>query len=218
MLLGLPPRQRAALVLTEIFGYSSEQAARILGVREASARTVVGRSPFVVDGVPFSLRVPSDGWERFGAISINKSIVGPQGAEAMIFWTTFPDGSNAAPCSRVLDSAVSTTSADLAAAVAAAPGAGLVVGPSDVTVGGLPAKHVVLTVREDVGCDPGNFYSWPNVRWGALWPDTRVGDTIRVWIVDVGGTRPFIEAETNDQADPDLEREVQQIIGSIRFE
>jgi RNA polymerase sigma factor (sigma-70 family) len=27
-LLGLPPRQRAALVLTEIFGYSSEQAAR----------------------------------------------------------------------------------------------------------------------------------------------------------------------------------------------
>jgi hypothetical protein len=85
-------------------------------------------------------------------------------------------------------------------------------------LGGYPAKHVVVTVREDAGCDPGYFFTWPDVRWGALWSATGVGDTIRVWIVDVGSTRLFIEAETTEQADSDLEREIQQIVGSIRFD
>jgi hypothetical protein len=53
---------------------------------------------------------------------------------------------------------------------------------------------------------------------GALWPETRPGDTIRVWIVDVNGTRLFIEAETTKQAGSDLEQEIQQIIESIRFD
>jgi hypothetical protein len=85
-------------------------------------------------------------------------------------------------------------------------------------VGGRPAKHVVLTVREDVGCDPGFFYTWRDVYGGALWPTTGVGDTIRVWIVDVDGTRLFIAAETTEAATDGLEKEIQQIIRSIRFE
>ena len=43
MLSGLPPRQRAALVLTEIFGYSSEQAARILGIRPTTVRVLASQ-------------------------------------------------------------------------------------------------------------------------------------------------------------------------------
>jgi DNA-directed RNA polymerase specialized sigma24 family protein len=43
MLLGLPPRQRAALALTEIFGYSSERAARILGVRPTTVRVLASQ-------------------------------------------------------------------------------------------------------------------------------------------------------------------------------
>jgi RNA polymerase sigma factor (sigma-70 family) len=43
MLLGLPPRQRAALVLTEIFEFSSEQAARILGIRPATVRALASQ-------------------------------------------------------------------------------------------------------------------------------------------------------------------------------
>jgi Tol biopolymer transport system component len=101
--------------------------------------------------------------------------------------------------------------------VAKAPGTELVAGPSDVTVGGLPAKHVVLTVREKNGCDPGFFFSWEDQDVGALWPHTVVGVTIDVWIVDVDGTRLFIEAETTRQADRDLQREIRQIVGSIRF-
>jgi hypothetical protein len=176
-----------------------------------------------VEGVPFSFRVPAAGWETFGTISINKSIVGPQDAEAIIFWTSFPDGDDirpddADPCADLLGSNAGPTAADLAAAVSTAAGTELVAGPSDVTVGGYPAKHVVVRVREDVGCDPGYFYTWQDMEWGALWPATGVGDTIRVWIVDVDGTRLFIEAETNEDADSDLEREIQQIVGSIRFD
>lgn len=43
MLLGLPPRQRAALVLTEIFEYSSEQAAQILGIRPTTVRVLASQ-------------------------------------------------------------------------------------------------------------------------------------------------------------------------------
>jgi len=175
------------------------------------------RYALTVDGVPFSFSVPTSGWERKGDISINKSIVGPQGAEAIIFWTSFPDGLHADPCVN-LQVRPLVHLPDLAAAISTAPGTELVRGPSDVTVGGRAAKHVVLTVREDAGCDPGFFFTWHDRLGGALWPRTSVGDTISVWIVDVDGTRLFIEAETNKHADSDLEQEIQQIVGSIRFD
>ena len=181
------------------------------------------------EGVQFSFRLPTTvGWERFssistdksagGPISLNKSIVGPQGAEAIIFWTSFPDGDYADPCARTLSPPVGSSAGDLAAAVSRAPGTELVAGPSNVTLGGRPAKHVALTVREKVGCDPGFFYTWRDVNGGALWRTTGVGDTISVWIVDIDGTRLFIEAETTKQAVGGLKQEVQQIVESISFE
>jgi hypothetical protein len=177
----------------------------------------VGTHRRVVDGMSFSFDVPTRDWEQFGTISINKSIVGPQGAEAIIFWTSFPDGELADPCDDLLGPTVGPSAADLAAALATAPGTELVTGPSNVTVGGLSAKHVVITVREDVGCDPGYFYTWQDVRWGALWPGTNVGDTIRVWIVAVKGTRLFIEAQTTKDASDAVEGEIAEIVRSIRF-
>jgi hypothetical protein len=177
----------------------------------------IGRNTLTVEGIPFSFRVPTPGWDRFGGISINKSTVGPQSAEAIIFWTRFPDGEYADPCGDLLGLPVGSSAADLAAAVSRAPGTELVAGPSDVTVGGHAAKHVVLTVREDLGCDPGFFFTWQDAMGGPLWPLTNVGDTIRVWIVEVDGTPIFIEAETTTQAGSRLEHEIQQIVGSIRF-
>jgi len=179
---------------------------------------LIGRQALTVDGVPFSFSVPARGWERFGSISINKSIWGPQGAEAIIFWTSFLDGDIAHPCANLLSPSVGPSAAHLAAAVSTAPGTELVTRPSNVTVGGRAAKHVVLTVRKNVGCHPGFFYTWQDVEKGAFWPVTSVGDTIRVWIVDVDGTRLFIEAETKPQADSDLNHEIQQIVESIRFD
>jgi hypothetical protein len=106
--------------------------------------------------------------------------------------------------------------AHLAAAVATAPGTKLVEGPSDITLGGKPARHVVLSVRKDVGCDPGFFYSWKDHGLGgAFWQTTEPGHTIRVWIVAVGGKRLFIAA-ANEAGVPT--KQIQQIVESIRFD
>src|SRR5262245_58938748 len=50
MLLGLPQRQRAALVLTEIFGYRSEQAAEILGIRPSTVRALASQGRAALRG------------------------------------------------------------------------------------------------------------------------------------------------------------------------
>jgi hypothetical protein len=184
------------------------------------------RQTLTEKGVRFSFNVPANtGWERRistgqaprGPISLNKSIMGPQGAEAVIYWTSFPGGDYADPCARTLGRSVGPSVADLAAAVTSASGTRLVRGPADTRLGGRHARHVVVTVRKDVGCDPGFFYAWRDVVGGALFPTTSAGDTIRVWIVAVRGTRLFVAAITTVQADSRLEREVEQIIESIRF-
>ncbi len=43
MLRGISPRQRSAIVLTEIFGYSSEQAARIMGIQPTTVRVLASQ-------------------------------------------------------------------------------------------------------------------------------------------------------------------------------
>jgi hypothetical protein len=159
---------------------------------------------------------------RTRSLLISKSTVRGQSAEAVIFWTGFRDGGEATPCAELLSSAIGRSTADLAAAVARAPGTKVIRGPTRVTLGGRPAQHVVLTVREDLGCDPGFFFTWrpsgPRGEcWGACWLESSVGDTIRVWIVDVHGTRLFIEAETDKQASRDVEQEITKIVGSIGF-
>ena len=55
MLRGLSPRQRAALLLTELMGYPSEEAARIMGIRASTVRALAtqGRQQLrATEGVP----------------------------------------------------------------------------------------------------------------------------------------------------------------------
>jgi hypothetical protein len=74
--------------------------------------------------------VPATGWQRPTlAFSLNKSVMGPQDAEAIIFWTSFPDGGYVSPCANVLGPEAGGSAADLAAAVATARGTALVKGP-----------------------------------------------------------------------------------------
>jgi hypothetical protein len=200
----------------------------------ATAQPLGTRHTVTEKGVRFSFWVPelatppvTDGWQRFksistdkspgGPISLNRDVVGSQTAEAIIYWTSFPHGDYADSCARLLKPPIGRSVADLATAVSTAPGTKLVKGPSNVILGGHPAKHVVLTIRKDVGCDPGFFYTW---RWGyggPFWPTTVPGDTVQVWIVSVHGTRLFIEAATTKQADMRLRTEARQIVESIRF-
>jgi hypothetical protein len=219
----------AALVLTIGLG------SRLTPQEEPSApRSRASPSPFLagvdpfepspawhtldIGGVPLSFRLPEPSWELWGERSVTKSTVGPQGAEAIVFWTTFPGGEHVDPCATLL-SPSGTSAADLAAAVATAPGTENVAGPSDATVGGRPATNVTLNVRRDTGCDPGFFFRWPHGECrGACWLESSVGDTIRVWIADVDGTLLFIEAATKETAGAQLDREIRQIVRSIRFD
>jgi hypothetical protein len=183
------------------------------------------RQTVTENGIHFSFMARrSEGWERHGGssagkpggkpMSLNKSAVGPQDAEAIIYWAGYPRGDYADPCARVLSPRVRRSAADLAVAVSRAPGTKLVKGPSDVSLGGRLAKHLVLTVRERVGCDPGFFYTWRTGSGGAFWRTTDVGDKVRVWIVTVNGKHLFIAAATKAAG---LEKEIQQIVESIRF-
>jgi hypothetical protein len=185
------------------------------GVWPAGGVITGDRHPLIVDGVDLSFE--ARGWEQFGRISLNKSVRGSQGAEGIVYWAAFPDGAIAHPCPSLLDPPVGPSAADLAAAVATAPGTALVAGPSDVEVGGRPATHVVLTVREAIGCDPGFFYAWDDIESAALWTEASVGDTIRVWIVEVDGTRLFIAGISAQDAGAALEQEIELIVDSIRF-
>jgi len=110
------------------------------------------------------------------------------------------------------------TASELAAAVSAVPGTVLISGPTDVSVGGRAAKHVEFTVRRDVGCDPGFFFTYPDVFGGALWPETFPGDTVRVWIVELDGILFWIQGTTHDDATANLVQELEQTIDSFRFD
>ena len=176
------------------------------------------RHSMTLEGVPFSFTVPTSDWVSNGTFGIDKSTgVGPDGA-GFIFWVDdTPTGVFADPCAQVKAPPIGPSAADLAAAVARVPGTNLVSGPSDVTVGGYPAKHVVLTIREDVACAAKDFYLWyapsPDVARYA----TALGSTIRVWIVDVDGTLVWIDGETYKGAGPRPGQEIQRIVDSIRF-
>ncbi len=171
-----------------------------------------------VSGARFSIRVPASGWERFGDVSINKSTVRPHSAEAIVSWTTlFPGRVRGVHACGQWWGAPPGSLADYLTSASKAHGIKVVSGPSAATVGGQPAQHLVFTVRRHFSCDPGFFFTWPTVRTGASWTRTNVGDTVRIWLVDVEGTRLYVEAETRANAGSAVGREIQQIIESIRF-
>jgi TolB protein len=211
-------------------------------VDEYFARGGISRS---AGDVRFSMSVPKTRppWENgpsgrvFGVHSIRnflirRSLVRGQAAEVMIYWAALPGGGQAAaPCAKLLSTALARSSIDdLAATLARAPGSELVEAPRRVTLGGRPARYVELVVREDRGCNPGFFFTWRDGWGGALWGGTEPGDRIRAWIVEVDGRRLFVVAETKEgfnhplrppPSKPELQRagrEISKIVESIRFE
>ncbi|HSO29254.1 MAG TPA: hypothetical protein VLS28_05080, partial [Candidatus Sulfomarinibacteraceae bacterium] len=178
-----------------------------------------------IDGVSLSLEVATSGWISNGQWGIDKSAgIDPAGAGFILWPEGAPVGVFADPCAREEAPPIGSSAAELAAAVATVPGTDLVSGPTDVTVGGYPAKNVVLTFGEGADCNADGqlsadeFYLWyapgaDNARYA-----TELGSTIRVWIVDVDGAIVWIDGETYEGAGPGPGQEIQQIVDSIRFE
>ena len=48
LLLGLAPRQRAALLLLDMYGYGSEEAARMMGIRRSTVRSLATKARAVI--------------------------------------------------------------------------------------------------------------------------------------------------------------------------
>lgn len=197
------------------------------GAFPPAGKLAIGRHTISQGGVKYSLAVATADWVSSGvevgpdAGHLTKNgATGPNGIW-LLSWTI--DGVYADPCGHVAAPPAGPSSADLASAVAAIPGVTLVAGPKDVTVGGHPAKHVVISIPEDIGCAPDRFYLWyDDVRCGDSEPcfrwATALGETNRIWIIDVAGKRVWIEAESYKGASADIETEIQGMIDSIQFE
>jgi len=186
----------------------------------------IGRHAFSQNGVGFSLEFAGSGWASSGIAvadggTLTKGFAQTKDAAWMLLWSI--DGVYADPCGQVTGPPVSPSADDLASAVATLPGTELVSGPEDVTLGGRSATHVAITIPDDIACAPSDFHLWydaagcdgdiPCGRWASA-----LGETNHVWIFEVDGKHVSIEAETYKGASPELEREVQQIVESIRFE
>jgi hypothetical protein len=170
-----------------------------------------------VDGTQFSFDLTRSGWESYRSVLIAKSEEGPQGAEAIVYWSKYPETANVVACGPWANSPGNSVDY-LADAVSTAPGVEVIEPISEVAIGGQVAKHVVVIVRENLGCDPGYFFNWRAQSGGALWQMTVVGDTLSVWIFDMRPTPFMVVAETNADASRWLNQEVDEIVESIRFE
>jgi hypothetical protein len=176
----------------------------------------------VLDTVPLSFSIRSSGWTSSEPFIV-KGQDGQPDAFSLMLWESAPENVYADPCAHTpMSPAPSATAADLATAVSAIPGTDVVLGPSSVDVGGRPAQHVVLRIREDLGCDPKTAYLWYDEKTGGATGGWRwaaeLGATITVWIVDVDGKRVWIDGESYKGAGPEVEQEMQQIVDSIQFE
>ena len=177
-----------------------------------------GQHAMTLEDIPFTFSVGKPGWVSNGSFGIDKAAgIGPEGA-GFIFWGDTPTGVYADPCAGVEGPAIGPSPAKLAAAVASLPGTDLVSGPTDVTVGGRPAKQVVISIPENVGCTAESFNLWYAPRPDLARYATRLGSTIRVWIIDVDGTPVWIDGETYKGAGPAPAQDIQEIVDSIQFE
>jgi hypothetical protein len=181
----------------------------------------IGRHSMVREGVQLSMRVVAPGWVSQQGFEFVKGPVGAPDGASFIFWAFTPDNVHADPCAAApLAPAAGPGIANLASAVSRIPGTQLVSGPSEVTVGGHPAKRTVITIPEDVDCSAERFKLWYDDGMGpggSRWP-TVLPSTMSVWIIDVDGTLVWIDGETYERTSPALEREMQQMVDSIEFE
>jgi hypothetical protein len=156
----------------------------------------IGDYGAIVKGVSFTFSVPLNGWASSPTTEGRLDNSYYPGHAWVRFWA--PDNVYSDPCTHTpMTPRVGPSAADLASAMTMIPGT-VASGPIDTTVGGFPAKYLVLTLENDIGCQPDTFYLWDSEGEGSgngpRWPDA-TGSTIRVWIVDVDGVRFVIDSD-----------------------
>jgi hypothetical protein len=182
----------------------------------------IGTHMAVLEGVPLSFELRSSGWRSETGMIGKGEFEQPDGA-GINFSSSAPENVYADPCAHTpMNPPAAATREGLAAAVSNMPGIDVVAEPTAVTIDGSPGQYVAFKIREDIDCDPHDFYLWYDESTGGAsggwrWASA-LGALHRVWIVDVDGTLVWIDTETYKGAGPELDQEIQQIIDSIRFE
>jgi len=178
-------------------------------------------NPASPSGFGFLFYVPTSGWissgpdaEGMGG-SISKGTA--LSADGAVIRFSNPDRVHADPCTHTLGPPVGESVDDLVAAMATIPGID-VTGPFHFGLKYSTAKHLVLTVRDDIACEPQDFYLWHDEVEGPR-SAAALGSKIQVWIFNPNNRPIFgrivIEAETYEGAGPEIEREIRQIVYSI---
>lgn len=165
----------------------------------------IGRHEATIGGISFSFETPSNGWVGSSQWTgmLNK---GPAG---WIGFTWVYDEVATDACSG-LSRPVGPSVDDLATAMTTIPGTEALE-PTDVTVGGLPAKLVEFTINDDIACSPNEFMLFG--------PDTAYPNSldsiIKVWIIEVDGNRTGIHSDQIESIP--LQAEIEQIVDSVQF-
>jgi hypothetical protein len=181
----------------------------------------IGRQSMTRGGVRLSVDVPTSGWSSDQSYFISKDFEAKADYVSFLFWDPSPKGVFVDSCAHKAGPQVGPSIADLASAVSKMPDVTLVSGPSNVTVAGRAAKLVVVKVPLDAKCPAvaDGFDLWYNdIAKGEVRYASALGVTLRVWIIDVDGTRLFIEAESAKEAGPKVGQEIQKMVDSIQFE
>lgn len=167
--------------------------------------------------VPFSFTVPAGWANRIGFITKH---AGETDEVMFTPWIVTHIYANACQWEGTLFEVGSSTD-DMAAALAA-QGTREVSGPTDVTLGGYPAKRIELSVPADLDvatCDNGGMMSWPASATDETTGWTpRPGQTDVVYIIDVDGARVLIGTTIGPDASDQDVMELEGVIASIHFE
>jgi hypothetical protein len=168
-------------------------------------------------GIPFSFTIPSPDWRSDHGEGTLETGVFPQTSFAWIDFGGPITWIYTDPCARK-SATVGPSIAEQAAALTTIEGTDAV-GPTDVAVGGRPAKLVVLTIHPDVQCAQQGFelYGRTSPGGGTTLYANGITSTMRVWFVDTGGQVLMIHSDQLG-ANPKVEQEIQQVVDSIRFE
>jgi len=179
--------------------------------------TAPGRHRIRVEGIPLSVDIPAEGWRRAGSLYLSKGEDRARSAEAMLYWTVIDRGRFARPCGQWWG-APDGSALDFARSALGSHGVETMVPAQQEQVAGVDGGFAAFRVRRNQACQPGYFYRWLPPRSGTSWSGIEVGDTVRIWVVDLGTDRVFIEADTHASASPELTTELGQIVASIRLE
>jgi len=193
----------------------------------AGTTALVPGTYFVHEQFPMRItfEVPSEGWQNYvwegGAASANTRAICTTGGDCAspgvgvgFHLVTGVPSDPCNPGSPKVDLGDSTD--DLATAVADRPGWSSTE-PEPTTVSGFPATYV--EIRADPGAVEGCSDSVSAYFAGALGRSASAGERLRLWIVDVEGTRLVVEAFNFGAASPEADVEAAtQIVESLRIQ